>query len=253
MTLTTARCLEAISAHSTGLADAAEGRLDAPIEHCPGWLMTDLVHHVTQVQWFWRWVAEHRPTEPPEQLDRPERAPDEELVATLRRTTTVLVDTLRAADQSAHCWTWYPGRQDVGFITRHQVQEAAVHHWDAAHAAGNSVRIDGDVAADANEEFLTCSVASDLDPIPADERPDLQPLGGHLVLHAPGRAWTVTDSAVPRALSWQPEEVSPATGRVRGDLDELLLWLYQRVDLPVETVPSAPDLVPRFRAHTFTD
>lgn len=253
MPLTTQRCLDAIAQHSTALADAAEGNLELPIEHCPGWSMADLVHHLTSVQWFWRWIAQHRPEAAPEDLEHPERAAEDQLVPTLRRTTAELLGTLRDADQAASCWTWYPGRQDIGFITRHQVQEAAVHHWDAARAAGLEAPIEGDVAADAVEEFLTCSVASEVDPMLEDDHPDLEPLGGRLVLHAPGRAWTITDSVAARALSWEPEEVLPATGRVRGTSGELLLWLYERVELPVETLPSAGDIVRRFRAHVFTD
>jgi uncharacterized protein (TIGR03083 family) len=254
MTLSTERCLEALGTHSAALADAAVGHLAAPVQHCPGWSVADLVHHLTEVQWFWRWVAENRPSTFPGSLDRPERAPDDELVPVLRRTTTELVETLAEADQAAPCWTWHPARQDIGFITRHQVQEAAVHHWDAAHAAGGRTDIADDVAADAVEEFLACSVASVADPMTDEQARGVQPLGGRLVLHsAPGREWTVTDAEVPRALAWQRGATAPATGTVRGTTGELLLWLYRRVDLPVETLPSATDLVERFRAYAFTD
>jgi uncharacterized protein (TIGR03083 family) len=254
MSLDTQRCLSAIASNSAALADAAEGHLDAPVAHCPGWAVADLVHHVTSVQWFWAWVAHNRPSAFPESLKRPERVPDEDLVAALRRTTDTLVGTLAGADQSAPCWTWSPGRQHVGFITRHQVQEAAVHHWDAADAAGQDAAIADDVAADAIEEFLDCSVATETDPLSAEQAVGVQPLGGRLVLHAaPGRAWTVTDAVTPGALAWERGETAPATGTVQGTPGELLLWLYERVELPVETVPSADDLVARFRAHTFTD
>ena len=64
---------------------------------------------------------------------------------------------LRTADGTVPVWTWAP-QQDIAFIRRHQVQEAAVHHWDAVRAAGGQLAIEAPVAADSIEEFLTFSV-----------------------------------------------------------------------------------------------
>jgi len=57
MSLSQADCVTAITEHSAGFAAAARGRLDARVEHCPGWSVADLVAHVVGVHWFWAEVV----------------------------------------------------------------------------------------------------------------------------------------------------------------------------------------------------
>ena len=47
MTPTKDACLAAIAEHSTGFAVATRDNLAAPVEHCPGWSVADLVWHLT--------------------------------------------------------------------------------------------------------------------------------------------------------------------------------------------------------------
>jgi hypothetical protein len=158
-----------------------------------------------------------------------------------------LVDVLRGADQSAPVWTWAP-QKDIAFITRHQVQEAAVHHWDAAFAAARDVAVEPDVAADAIEEFLTFSMASELDPGEAGT----DRLGQDLVLSSTDGhgAWSIKDAEPEAALTWvRGAEDGAAT--VSGTASDLLLWLYDRTELPVEADDDR--LVQRFRKLCFTD
>lgn len=248
MTLTTEQCLDAISHYSRELATAARGNLSARVEHCPGWSVADLVRHVTEVHCFWGTIAEGTLSEPPDESLRPRHGDDSTLLPSFEAGAERLVDVLRAADQSASCWTWFPGQQDVAFITRHQVQEAAVHAWDAAHAAGRTLEIGAAVAADSVDEFLTTSLADESDA--ARER--LTPLDGSFVLRATdtGDAWTVTDGALPGSLT-----MSPGAGRdaptVRATAAGLLLWLYGRAQVEESAVPA--DLIDRFRRLASTD
>jgi uncharacterized protein (TIGR03083 family) len=245
MTLSLHRSLEAISGNSHALAEAARGNLGARVEHCPEWSVADLVRHVTEVHWFWRTIAAGPLQAPPDESARPARMPDEELVDELLSGATALVDALGSADQSAGCWTWFPPQQDVAFITRHQIQEAAVHAWDAVHAAGQELDLDVDVAVDSIEEFLTCSLA---------DAEDVERIGvlldGELVLHATDtdQTWTVAQATPRAALTW-----SASTGEegstVSGTASDLLLWLYGRVDLPT----GDPEVVARFRRLSSTD
>lgn len=245
MTLSLDRSLEAITHHSHALAAAARGNLDARVEHCPDWSVADLVWHVTEVHWFWRTVAEELPDAAPDQARQPERRPDEQLVDTFLAGAEALVETLGQADQDATCWTWFPLQQDVRFITRHQVQEAAVHHWDAVNAAGLSLTIEQDLAADCVEEFLTTSLADDDDAASVDHA-----LEGALALHATdtGQTWTVTQAGPDAALLWTTAPVAGAA-TVTGTASDLVLWLYGRADLPVQDT----DLVARFRRLSSTD
>jgi uncharacterized protein (TIGR03083 family) len=240
--------LEAIRQHSLGIADAAEGNLSARVEHCPEWDVAALVAHVIEVHWFWGAIVEERLQEPPSEDRRPERPAAEELVPRLVEGAERLIAVLGAADQSARVWTWAPAQQDVAFVTRHQVQEAAVHHFDAANAAGQRLEIPAAVAEDSIEEFLTFSVASEVDPA----SPPPPRLNGRLVLQCSGAgpAWMIGDHPAEGALRVAPgaDEGVPT---ITASASDLLLWLYGRVSLDVSHVP--PDLIERFRRFCFTD
>src|SRR3954449_9016030 len=101
MTLSTFDAIAAITEHSAGLADAARGGLDAPVEHCPGWSVADLVWHVTGVHWFWATIAEGPLTERPSEESRPARPADDALVDGFTAQAARLVHVLRDADQTA--------------------------------------------------------------------------------------------------------------------------------------------------------
>ena len=248
MTLSTFNSIAAITVHSAGFADATRGRLDARVEHCPGWSVADLVRHLTEVHWFWGTIVEERLDAPPAESRRPGPVRDDELVDAFVAGAARLVEVLREADQSASCWTWAGWRQDVAFVTRHQVQEAAVHHWDAVHAAGDALVIAAPVAADSVDEFLAFSVASDDDP----DDPVKPPLEGTLGFRATdtGDAWTLTDGARPGTARVSSGAAS-GVPVVEAPASDLLLWLYGRVGLDTAAVPD--DLVARFRGMCFTD
>lgn len=240
--------LDAIARHSRGFADAAEGNLGASVEHCPGWSVADLVWHLTEVHWFWGTIVEERLEAPPDDSKRPARAEDAQLLGTFRSGATHLVDVLAAADPSAHVWTWAPTRQDVGFVVRHQVQEAAVHHWDARHAAGGGLVIEPLVAADGVDEFLNYSLSSAEDP--ADPpRPALDATFALRCDDAP-HAWTVTDGPTPGTVAAAKGATADIPG-IDASASDLLLWLYGRVELQPGPVPA--DVLARFRALSFTD
>jgi len=248
MTLSTFDCIAAITEHSAGFAEATRGNLDAPVEHCPEWSVADLVWHLTEVHWFWGTIVTELLDAPPAEGRRPARPVDAELLDTFLAGAERLVRALRDADQTAHAWTWASWQQDVAFVTRHQVQEAAVHHWDAVNAAGGSLEIAPDVAADSVDEFLHFSVASEDDP---DDPPETA-LHGSLAFRAgdTGDAWTLTDGRRP-GTARVDGGVAAGAPVLEAPAADLLLWLYQRKQLDTGEVPA--DLVDRFRAICFTD
>lgn len=243
MTLSVEECLSAIEHHTRGLATAAEGHLQERVEHCPDWSVADLVWHVAQVHWFWTQVALLRPAEEPEDLVGPDRPAEGDLIATLLLNMAAMVDILRAADQSAACWTWGL-EQNVGFITRHQVQEAAIHHWDATNATGvGHWELSPVVALDGVEEFLTHSVANTRWPMTQAE-----PLGAPLVVPVEGALITISDGAEPGTLAH-----TVTTGDHHGNTAaDVLLWLYRRI--PEAQIAAEPrDALSRFSALRSTD
>lgn len=235
-------CLAAIDHHTRGLAAAAEGNLEKRIEHCPDWSMADLVWHLIGVHNFWNRVATDLPLEQPAEIPDSERPADDELIQTMIAGMEAMADTLGTADQTAACWTWGQ-EEDVWFITRHQVQEAAVHHWDAANAAGHTEawRMDARMAADAVEEFLTHSVANPRWPMVEAPRIDgTSSLGD----------WTVTDGETRGTVAASRIQDGQAL-----DPSDLLLWLFKRIPDPGFEELTAEDQarLDRFRALTFTD
>ncbi|RYU11464.1 maleylpyruvate isomerase family mycothiol-dependent enzyme [Nocardioides iriomotensis] len=248
MSLSVDDCTSAIARYSTALGDAARGNLDARVEHCPEWSVADLVHHVTDVHWFWRTIAAETLDAPPEDDSHPPRAEDDRLVNVFEAGAREIVDVLAGADQSAACWTWYPSQQDVAFITRHQVQEAMVHAWDAANAAGRPLDLEPRLAADSIDEFLTTSLAEEDDA----RSGDFPPFEATICLRATdtGDAWTLTDGGVPGSLVMirGGTEGVPTLTAPAGDL---LLWIYQRRDAVPGDVPA--DVVDRFRRLSGTD
>ena len=247
--------VDAITEHSLGFAAAAAAHLDSPVEHCPGWTVADLVEHLTQVQWSWATIAGERLAAPPESDRRPPTAPREQLIATFERGADHLARELRDADPTTPVWTWAPGAQHIAFITRHQVQEAAVHHWDAVHAVGGSLAIAAPVAVDSVTEFLTYSVSSEADPA----EPELPALAGRFTLRCSDadRGWTVSDGPTPGTVGFDTTvdrvidpAVDPAGPAITATASDLLLWLYGRVDIDTAAVDAG--VLARFRALCFT-
>jgi uncharacterized protein (TIGR03083 family) len=248
MSLSVEQCTDAISGYSSALADAARDNLDARVEHCPDWSVADLVAHVTEVHWQWRTVAAERLDAPPDDGRKPQRAPDDRLIEVFEDGARQIVEVLAKADQSAPCWTWFPSQQDVAFITRHQVQEAMVHAWDAANAAGRPLELDPVLAADCVDEFLTTSLAEEEDA----RNDDFPTFDATISLRATdtGDGWTLTDGPIPGSLvmSRGATEGVPTLTAPAGDL---LLWVYQRRDSVPGDVPE--ELVAKFRKLSGTD
>jgi uncharacterized protein (TIGR03083 family) len=237
-----------IERHSAGFADAAAGNFETRVEHCPDWSVADLVWHLSDVHWFWATIAEERLAEPPDESRRPDRVPESDLIDHFTAGAARLADVLRRTPYAEPAWTWAPAQHDVGFIARHQVQEAAVHHWDAANAAGRSIAIEPVPAADAIDELLTFSVPTEADPDP--DQPRLEAEFG-LRCTDIDAAWTIADGAQPGTMLITRGDAGDLPA-VTGTASDLLLWLYQRAD-GVRTETVDPDLLRRFFGGTYTD
>ena len=247
MAITSADYIDAITEHSAGFAAAARGNLDADVRYCPGWDVADLVEHLTEVHWFWATIAGDRLSAPPDESGRPAKAPRPQMIDSFQAGADHMVAVLRAAAGDEKVWTWAPGQQNIAFITRHQVQEAAVHHWDAVDAAGGTLVIAAPVAVDSVEEFLTVSVSSDADPA----EPARPALAGQFALRCTDAdaVWTVSDGSTPGTIRFEPG-AGPDLRSVSATASDLLLWLYGRVSLDTTAVPA--DLLARFRSLLFT-
>jgi uncharacterized protein (TIGR03083 family) len=129
------------------------GALDRRVPGCPDWALRDLALHLARVQRFWAGVvragADVEPTRP--ELFAGE---DADLAPWMRASTRDLVDALRHTAPETPAWTWWRDNRTAGAIARHQVQEAAVHRWDAQSALGPADPLAPPVADDGVDEFV---------------------------------------------------------------------------------------------------
>lgn len=247
MTIDVQTCVDEIIEHSEQTAFSALGALDRPIINCPGWNVRELLDHLIEVHWFWSTIVEQQLQEPPEE-GRPEQVPEGDVIARFLDGARHMASVLKHAPQHAAAWTWAPTQRDVAFITRHQVQEIAVHHWDVANAVGSSITLSPAIACDAIDEFLTFSVSSESYPAP-ESRPGI---GAALGLRCTDvdEGWTVCDGPAPRTVAFS-NGVNDDTPTLSGTSTELLLWLYGRIEL--NTVANVTELARRLRANCYTD
>lgn len=251
--------LEAIRAESGRFGDVVRS-VDpaAPVPPCPGWTVADLTYHLAQVQDQWARVVEGAEGDDIVSLARPA---DADLPSAFDAASARLIESLRAADPGAACWSWHPQGHSVGWVLRRQAHEALVHRVDAELAAGLTPAppSQAGLAADGVDEVLTVM----LDGIPewGTFTPD-----GRLVRVRGEESLVVADRTfrLGRFRGTGPESgtrwdlAAAAATDEGGDVDRapvitgpawgLDLWLWGRGPLPAEVVTDAdPALVEAFR------
>ncbi|HEX2850975.1 MAG TPA: maleylpyruvate isomerase family mycothiol-dependent enzyme [Acidimicrobiales bacterium] len=224
-------------------ADAADPARSVPT--CPGWTVADLVWHLGQVHFFWATVIEQRLDDPaPAEAATPPRPADyRDLIAFGRAQAGHLIDALRATPDDVAVWTWAldEAAHTVGFIRRHQVQEAAVHRWDLENAAATPAPIDADVASDSIDELLAVT-------LPWCVRPD-NPLPGTVHLHC-----TDTDGEwFVDATGEVTRTHAKADVAVRGAASDILLTLFKRVTTDAVELVGDANVAHRFVEMMNTD
>jgi uncharacterized protein (TIGR03083 family) len=211
----------AIRTDSGRIADLLDGAdLDARVPSCPDWALRDLVLHIGEVQRFWAENVKHaKVDEPwPGEVSLPES--DAALAPWMRAGTDALLAALEEADDDGPCWTWWGEPATAGAVGRHQVQEAAVHRWDAQSAVGPPQPLDTEVAYDGVAEFLDV-----MSGVAAAVQPDTV----RLVSTDSDGHWTIG-----------PEDGgTPAGATIRATVSDLVLLLFGRI--PVSAVEIEGD------------
>ena len=180
--------------------------LDRRVPSCPDWTLRDLAWHLGRVQRFWASVVRAGADVTPEFVTRvPGPGDASELGAWIRAATSELLDALSRAKPETPAWTWWRDDRTVRAIGRHQVQEAAVHRWDAQSVWGTPEPIAEMIASDGLDEFV--GIARQLrDPAAI--------------------LFIATDSGVSVAVAAEPPTVT-----VSASASDLVLLLHRRVSL----------------------
>ncbi len=205
------------------LAGLAEADLAAPVAHCPGWTLRDLIDHTGRIH---RWAFEYqllpldaaRPPLPPGLGDRPDAV--EWLVDGL----DALIERLAGSDLATPCAT-FAGPATRGWWLRRQALETAVHRWDAQLAAGlTPAPVDPDVAEPGVDEW--CELESGRW---FRAQPDLE-----LTIHLHATDDGVGDGewfigVTPEGMTWDHGHRKGDIA-VRGSRSDLYLLVWRRVD-----------------------
>lgn len=118
--------------------------LTTPVPTCPGWTVSDLGEHVTDVH---RWALSELVGTPPDPL------PAGPVAERFARGAAELTEALASRDADAGCRAIYPP-DTAATWARRQALETAIHLWDATHAVGAATRLPADLAADGVREVF---------------------------------------------------------------------------------------------------
>ncbi|MDP9796429.1 uncharacterized protein (TIGR03083 family) [Catenuloplanes nepalensis] len=243
------RFRECLHADAARLRVAITVAATAPVPTCPGWTVTDLADHVTQV---YRHKTEVMRTGAfPEDWPPPPESGD--VLADFDSAFAALAAELAARDPGEPVPTWYPGDQTVAFWARRMAHETVIHRVDGELAAGlPRAPIPADLAVDGVDEVLVRFLEHGSTNWPDDFGDALAGLDGRTVRVATdaGGTWHVrlapdgvtvtTDDPEstdrPESTDDPENTVGPestdgtgsAVATVTGDPVEVLLWLWRR-------------------------
>lgn len=228
--MTPEQYLAATTTASDAFGRATGSALDTPIEFLGDWQVRDLVAHLGAV--YSMVIANVQASG--SELVRPgaeAKAPeDDTIVAWFAERRETLLSTLAAADAEAPTAT-FAGPQTNGWWMRRMAHETGVHRWDADAAivgVADTPPIDGDLATDGINEYLTVSLQV------STSRPNRLYPPESLHLHrtdGPGEWMLVGNGEGSVTIT---EEHGKGDAAVRGSASNLQLWMWNRPVTDIE-------------------
>jgi uncharacterized protein (TIGR03083 family) len=230
----------------------------APVPTCPGWDVSDLLHHLTEVQDFWSLIASGRADDPEAaQAAKMPRADDHATQASRCESASAALRIAVGRAPATACWTWDDEDRTVGWVARRQAHEALIHRVDAEVAAGAEVRdAPPDLAADGIDELLRVFVGG------APDWGEFLPDGGVVLLEATdtGHRWQVVLGGLwgtsPRSgkvyeglpmAEVDDDEQDEPDAVVRGRAWDLDRWLWGRGSRSDLDITGEPEVIDRLR------
>ncbi|WP_433343125.1 maleylpyruvate isomerase family mycothiol-dependent enzyme [Micromonospora sp. CA-111912] len=228
---------ERSAAFRTAVASAPS--LDVQVPTCPEWTLFDLAQHLGEGRRSWAATVTAGPAAAAKSESKGPAAPREReaLLAWLAASTQQLLDTLREAGPDHGCWTWWGDSQSpqtCGAVARHQLQEIAVHTYDAQITLGAPQPLPDEVALDGVDEFLSTCVATTgawpHEPAAVDYHAT-EGRSWRLSLAADGARNTriATPGTMPATAAGEDPDAADAS--LRGTAGELVLLFYGRIPM----------------------
>ena len=210
--------------------------LDVRVPTCPEWTLFDLTRHLGEGRRAWAATVAAGPRATVKSAPAGPAAPRERkaLLAWSAESTEQLLSALREAGPERGCWTrWGDSQspQTCGAVARHQLQEIAVHTYDAQLTVGAPQPLPDEVALDGVEEFQFTCVATTVAWPHKPAVVDYHATEGHS-----WRLWLSADGARFARLSelgTASEDSDAADASALGTANELVLAFYGRI--PVDS------------------
>jgi uncharacterized protein (TIGR03083 family) len=211
-------------------AVAAAPSLDAQVPTCPEWTLFDLAQHLGTGRRAWAATIAAGPADAKAAPDEATAPRDREaLMAWLAASVQQLLDALTTAGPDRVCWVGWGDSQSQATtwaVARRQLQEIALHTYDAQLTAGVPAALVDEVALDGVDEFLfTCNATT----TPWPYEPAV--LNYHVT---EGRSWRLDFNADGLQVARITTPDADADVSITAGAAELELTMYGRI--PVESL-----------------
>jgi uncharacterized protein (TIGR03083 family) len=239
--LTNAEYLTILRREGDAFADSIARALKVPVASCEPWIGADLLWHMIEVHYSWKFIVESHLMNPDDYVARAKPA-DKDLLTEYRAGLDELINVLSAIDPSRSCWTW-AGIRDVAWVIRRMAHETAVHAWDAHCAVGNAAEIDAALASDGIDEFVHVMVKHNM-------RDEEGPLSGTVHIHCTDvdGEWLIVPTDTSDVVVTR--EHSKGDCAIRGSASSLLLGLWRRIPMSSLEVIGNSDVAAHFLNRT---
>ncbi|NNN16445.1 MAG: hypothetical protein HKL82_11405 [Acidimicrobiaceae bacterium] len=210
------------------LRTATDCSPETPVTTCGAWTMSDLVGHLTTVQF--RAIGRIGQSS---EIATPLALPTNysELIDLGYKTLQNFDESFGSLAGDAPCWNWTGSNQNVGWMRRRQAHESTIHFYDALHAVGNAALpnwassggIDQPLAADGIREFMEVFLPR------VNQKKELPNLGSLHIHATDGPAtseWYI--SMDPDGKLAAVEGHQKADTVIRGSASDILLWIWGR-------------------------
>ena len=242
--LTNAEYLAILRSEGDAFANAVTRAMDASIVSCEPWVGADLLWHMIEVHYFWKFTVESHLMNPDDYVARLKPA-DKDLLTEYHTGLNELISVLSLADPARPNWTW-AGIHDVAWVIRRMAHETAVHTWDARCAAGNKTEIDAVLASDGIDEFVHVMVKSNV-------REEERPLSGSVHIHCTDvdGEWLIVPTGTSDVVVTR--EHAKGDCAIRGSASSLLLGLWRRNPMSSLEIIGNADVAAQFLNRTINN